>query len=145
MQDTLPSPKKNRRALFWIVTILGSKFPKTRRCALYSIIELIILLNSLVYTARGKQPQDLAVKLLLCKIKGCFDSIWLPQFPTSLTSLYTVESHCLLYIPNDQIIRTLVNIMESRITVFCSACTETSVEFGRYSKFHYGKRVGDEQ
>ena len=105
MQDTLPSPKKNRRALFWIVTILGSKFPKTRRCALYSIIELIILLNNFVYTARGKQPQDLAVKL-----KGCFDSICLPQLPTSSASLYTVESQYLLYISNDQITRTLVTV-----------------------------------
>ena len=64
-----------------------------------------------MYTARGKPPQDLAVKLLHCKVKGCFDSIWLPQFPTSSTSLYTVESHCLLYIPNYQITRTLVKLM----------------------------------
>jgi len=32
--------------------------------------------------------------------KGCFDSIWLPQFHTSSASLNTVESQCLLYIPN---------------------------------------------
>jgi len=29
--------------------------------------------------------------------KGC---IWLPQFDTSSASLNTVETHCLLYIPN---------------------------------------------
>jgi len=29
-----------------------------------------------------------------------FDSIWLPQFLTSSVSLNTVETHCLLYIPN---------------------------------------------
>ena len=29
-------------------------------------------------------------------------SIWLPQFPTSCTLLNTVQSHCLLYIPNFQ-------------------------------------------
>ena len=34
------------------------------------------------------------------KKKGCFDLIWLPQFHTSSASLNTVETHCLLYIPN---------------------------------------------
>jgi len=42
----------------------------------------------------------------------CFDSIWLPQFPTSCASLNTVESHCLLYIPTViRVSRTLENIM----------------------------------
>ena len=36
----------------------------------------------------------------LQKKKGCFDSIWLPEFHTSSASLNTVETHCLLYIPN---------------------------------------------
>jgi len=35
----------------------------------------------------------------IVNLDGCFDSIWLPQFPTSSASLNTVESHCLLYIP----------------------------------------------
>jgi len=36
----------------------------------------------------------------LQKKKGCLDSIWLPQFHTSSASLSTVETHCLIYIPN---------------------------------------------
>ena len=48
-----------------------------------------------------------------CKIKkGCFDSVWLPQFPTSSASLNTVETHHLLYIPTViTVSRTLVSIM----------------------------------
>jgi len=46
------------------------------------------------------------------KKRGCFDSIWLPQFPTSSASSNTVESHCLLYIPTViRVSRTLANIM----------------------------------
>jgi len=48
------------------------------------------------------------------KKKGCFDSIWLPQFPTSsaYASLNTVETHYLLYIPTViRVSRTLENIM----------------------------------
>jgi len=36
--------------------------------------------------------------------KGCFDSIWLPQFHTYSASLNTVETHCLLYISNSDYI-----------------------------------------
>ena len=36
----------------------------------------------------------------LQKKKGCFDSSWLSQFHTSSASLNTVETHCLLSIPN---------------------------------------------
>ena len=39
----------------------------------------------------------------LRKKKGCFDSIWLTQFPTSSASLDTAESHCLLYISNSDV------------------------------------------
>ena len=35
------------------------------------------------------------------KKKSYFDSILLLQFATSSASLNTVESHCLLYIPNN--------------------------------------------
>jgi len=45
--------------------------------------------------------QNYQTKLNHSKKKaGCFDSIWLPQFHTSSASLNTVETHCLLYIPN---------------------------------------------
>jgi len=46
-------------------------------------------------------------------VRTCiFDSIWLPQFPTSSVSLNTVESHCLLCIPTViRVYRTLENIM----------------------------------
>ena len=50
---------------------------------------------------RVKDPSDVSLtNLIHCKKeKGCFDSIWLPQFPVSSASLNTVVSHCLLYIP----------------------------------------------
>jgi len=37
---------------------------------------------------------------ITAKKKGCFESIWLPQFHTSSASLSAGETHCLLYIPN---------------------------------------------
>ena len=68
-------------------------------------------------------PTQQKTKLLLannlvtvhtCTVKrnGCFDSIWLPQFPTSSASLNTVESHCLLCIPTMlRFSGILVNVM----------------------------------
>jgi len=53
------------------------------------------LLPSL-YTLSG----PISVQSIYQKKKGCFDSIWLPQFHTSSASLNTSEIHCLLYIPN---------------------------------------------
>jgi len=54
-----------------------------------------------VYCIYPCQVSDIAINnYIIAKKKGCFDSIWLPQFHTSSASLSTVETHCLLYIPN---------------------------------------------
>jgi len=50
--------------------------------------------------------------ITLKKKKGCIDSVWLLQFPTSSASLNTVESYCLLFIPSViEFSRTLVDVM----------------------------------